>query len=60
MQKRLNVDDKGRHVGKPRPLSAHETDLLRELVASLRAEGLVPIDVYRAIAERLQRGSLSR
>lgn len=41
-------------------LSEREIDLIQELVGSLRAGGLQPMDVYRAIAERLRQRSLSR
>jgi hypothetical protein len=56
----LKFSDKGRRVGEPRPLTTHEVDLLRELVASLRAGGLRPMDVYRAVARGLQAGALGR
>jgi hypothetical protein len=56
----LKANEQGRRLGEPRPLTSREADLLRELVASLRAEGLRPMDVYRAIAQRLRQGSLCK
>lgn len=41
-------------------LSEQDVKLINELVGSLRARGLQPMDVYRAIAERLRQRSLSR
>lgn len=41
-------------------LNAREANLIRELVVSLRAGGIRPMDVYRAVAEGLQRGTHGR
>lgn len=64
MERATKAKGRGRQVlVKSRPpakLSEQDVKLIHELVGSLRARGLQPMDVYRAIAERLRQRSLSR
>lgn len=64
MRKVEKAENGGRNVVIKRrqraKLSERDIKLIHELVGSLRAGGLQPMDVYRAIAERLRQRSLSR